>query len=86
MAAAAANACAVSAGQHPNGFREFLRSIPDEVDRLGPLELVVPWPPAEHVAALMKTLGVDVVIEPDAEPHVRTAQDAEFVASKRLAS
>lgn len=73
----------MSVGQHPNGFREFLRCLPDEVDRLGPLEFVFPRPPVEHVAALMRTLGVDVVIDPDAEPHVRTAQDSEIAASKR---
>lgn len=62
-------------GQGGSAFRNLLRSIPDIVDELGPIEFVFVDEPPEHIRRLMATLGVAIVVDagdPQA-PHVRRA-------------
>lgn len=64
-----------SQGQGVSGFRNMLRSIPDLVEELGPIEFVFPTEPPEHVRRLLATLGVAVAVDADDRlaPRVRRA-------------
>ena len=58
------------------GFRaSFLLGIPDQIEELGPFEMVFPGEPERSKRMLLEAMGVPVVIDPGVpSPIVRRAR------------